>query len=133
MHLGRPADKPPSQHYSGGSITVGRTLAHGGWESFLRAERDQLAERAAGKLARDIGLVLPDEAWEELNRLAREDEDRARQGLLELRQGERVWHKHINDLTREDHPARIKAKRVWATWLRSRVERMKTEQRDRYS
>ena len=80
---------------------------HEGWERFLQLEREQLAERAQGKLARAIGLVLPGEDWEELNRLAREDESRARQGLVELRQCQRVWHKHIDDLTREDRPARL--------------------------
>lgn len=103
-----------------------------GWESFLRAEREQLAERDRGKLARAIGLVLPDEDWEKLNRLAREDESQARQGLVELRQGERVWHKHIDELTREDRPSRIEAESAWTAWLKGRMERMKTE-RDRYS
>lgn len=105
---------------------------HEVWQSFLRAEQKHLADRAEGKLAQAIGLVLPGEDWEELNRLAREDESRARQGLVELRQGQRVWHKHIDDLTREDRPARLEAERVWTTWLRSREKRIKTE-RDRYS
>lgn len=105
---------------------------HEGWERFLQLEREQLAERAQGKLARAIGLVLPGEDWEELNRLAREDEDRARQGLVELRQGQRVWHKHIDDLAREDRPARLEAERAWTTWLKTREERMKAE-REHYS
>ena len=104
---------------------------HEGWESFLRAEHEHLAQRAEGKIARAIGLALPDEDWEGLNRIAREDEDRARQGIVELRQGEKVWHKHIDELTREDRPARIEAEEVWTSWLRTRRERMQTQQ-DRY-
>lgn len=104
-----------------------------GWERFLWLEREQIAERATGKLARAIGLTLPGEDWEELNRIAREDESRARQGLVELRRDEKVWYKHIDELTRKDRPARLEAERAWTTWLKDRMERMKTEQWDRYS
>jgi hypothetical protein len=99
-----------------------------GWQRFLRLEREQIAERATGKLARAIGLTLPGEDWEELNRIAREDERRARQGLVELRRGEKVWHTHIDKLTRKDRPARLEAEKVWLDWLRSRVERRLEEQ-----
>lgn len=102
------------------------------WEGYPRLERERLRERAAGKLAQDIGFALPGEDLQELNQLARDDEDRARRGLVELRRGESVWHKHIDELIREDRSARIEAERAWTTWLKSREERMKME-RDCYS
>lgn len=58
--------------------------------SFIDMERRQLAERANGKLARAIGVALPGESREELDLMAREDERRARSGLVELRNGGKV-------------------------------------------
>lgn len=102
------------------------------WEVYLRLERERLQERAAGKLAQDIGFALPGEDLQELNQLARDDEDRARRGMVELRRGESVWHKHIDELTPGDRPARTEAERVWTGWLEGRKGIMRKE-RNRYS
>lgn len=51
--------------------------------------------------------VFPDESQEELDRIAKEDQRRALEGPVELRTGDEVWYKHIDELTREDRPARI--------------------------
>ena len=66
---------------------------HEDWQRFVQLERKRLAQRAEGELARAIGLVLPGEDWEELNRLAREDESRAQAELVELRDGDHTWYK----------------------------------------
>jgi hypothetical protein len=73
----------------------------------MRIEHEQLAQRADGKLARMIGYALPGESQAELDRMAQKDQSRAQAGLVELRSGERVWYKHIDDLTIEDEPFRL--------------------------
>ena len=95
--------------------------------SFIDTERRQLAERADGKLARAIGVALPGESQEELDSMAREDEDLARAGLVELRNGEEIWHRHIDDVTLNERRYRIEAEQVVNRWLRGRIERMKIE------
>lgn len=96
--------------------------------SYMEMERRQLAERANGKLYRALGLALPEESREELDRMAREDERRARAGLVELRRGHEVWYKHIDEVTLYERPYRLEAERVWNGWLRGRVERLRDEQ-----
>jgi hypothetical protein len=98
---------------------------HDGWEGFLETERMQLAERAHGKMRRAIGLILPGESREQLERIASEDQRMARAGLVRLKSGNRICYKHINDLTREDCWASIRAERDMIAWLRGRIEREK--------
>jgi hypothetical protein len=95
---------------------------HDAWEAYVRMERTQLAQRDAGQLRRAIGRHLRGESREMLERMASEDERRARAGLVELREGERSWHKHIDDLTRDDRQARLEAEWARVAWLRGRVE-----------
>lgn len=96
--------------------------------SFMEMERRQLTERANGKLARALGLALPGESQEELDRMAQEDERRARAGLVELRRGDQVCYKHIDQVTPQERQYRLEAEKVRNGWLRGRVERLRNEQ-----
>jgi len=91
----------------------------------MQAERKDLRARRAGLLARLLGAPLPDGSLAELARLAEEDRLRAEAGLVELRDphGEGVTYKPLEDLTREDRPARVEAERARAAWLKERHER----------
>lgn len=98
---------------------------HEGWEGYMEVEREQLAQRASGKMARMLGRALPSESQEELDRIASEDRYLARSGYVELRQGDRVWTKHIDELTREDSLPRIEFEKNTLRWLRGRIEERK--------
>ena len=50
----------------------------------MQMERRQLRERLQGKLRRALGVVLPGESVEELDRLGEEDQLRAEQGLVPI-------------------------------------------------
>jgi hypothetical protein len=52
--------------------------------------------------------------------MAQKDQRRAQAGLVELRSGDRVRYKYIDDLTIEDEPFRLKAERVLIAWLKAR-------------
>jgi hypothetical protein len=94
-----------------------------GWEEFMEMERRTLEERKDGQLRRALGRVLAGESQEELDRLAREDEQRAQAGLVELlREGERLY-KHIEELTPEDRMGRVRAERARTLWLQGRLEK----------
>lgn len=86
---------------------------YGSWDGFMKVEREQLAQRAAGKMARMIGRALRGESQEELDLIAIDDQFMAQNGYVPLRQGDRVWHKHIDELTPEDRPARMSMRRRW--------------------
>jgi hypothetical protein len=49
-----------------------------GWEGFMGMERRQLRERRAGKLRRALGLPLPGESVEQLDRIGEQDRRRAK-------------------------------------------------------
>ena len=74
------------------------------------------------RCAAPSGGVLKGESEEDLERIAKEDQRRAKEGMVPLRKGGRVSHKHIDELTREDVAARLEAERVTAIWLRGRIE-----------
>lgn len=95
------------------------------WEEFLRLERAAVQECADGRLARALGPALPGESQEELDRLVEEDVRLAGEGLVELRRGEEVWYRHVEELTREERPAMIEAEMSWQRWLKGRVEKVK--------
>ena len=95
---------------------------HDAWEAFMKTERRQLQERASSKMRRAIGRVLEGKSREELERIAAKDQRLARTGLVQVRRGERVTYKHIDNLTRDDRWARIEAERDTTAWLRGRVE-----------
>ena len=58
---------------------------------------------------------------EELDRIAAEDQRLAQEGIVKLKMGERVYYKHIDELTREDRTARLAAEREEVAWLKERL------------
>lgn len=96
-----------------------------GWERYLSAERRDLRGRQEGTLRRMLGMALPEERPEELERLAREDQRRAERGLVELQGDGQTWYKALAELTPDDLPDRARAEMARARWLRWRQERMK--------
>ncbi len=46
-----------------------------------------------------------------------------------LRQGKKVWHKHISELTREDAQARLEYEKTLVRWLRGRIAERKKRDR----
>ncbi|MGB3682408.1 MAG: hypothetical protein WA990_07955 [Rubrobacteraceae bacterium] len=65
---------------------------------------------------------LPGESREELERLSAEDEQRAREGLVELKRGETTYFKHIEHLTPKDMQSRIEAETALVVRLTERTE-----------
>jgi hypothetical protein len=91
------------------------------WERYMAAERRDLEQRRDGLLAKLLGVPLPGESRDKLERLAREDERPAEEGLVALRgPGGEVWYKHIDDLVPEDRLARAMAESARVMWLRER-------------
>jgi hypothetical protein len=93
------------------------------WEQYMEVERRELEQRRSGQLGRALGLALPGESQEELQRIAEEDQRKAERGLVELRSGDEVWYKHIDKLTRDDRPARIESENARAAWIQERLRR----------
>lgn len=81
-------------------------------------ERVQLTERANGKMLRMVGRALPAESQEELD-ILHDDQDMAQQVYVHLRNGSRVWYKHIDERTREDSRARIDYEKTLVRWLKA--------------
>ncbi len=90
------------------------------WKSFMQAELRELELRKGGQLARLLGEPLPGEPPAALERLAREDQRQAEDGLVALISGGKAFYKHIEELSEEDMPARIAANRARTTWLKER-------------
>jgi uncharacterized protein YceH (UPF0502 family) len=103
-----------------------RVDRHDGWHGYMEMEREQLAQRADGKMARMLGRALPGESQEELDLISSEDQFLAQAGYRLLKHGDKVWAKHIEDMSREDRHARIEYEKELVRWLKSRVERLKT-------
>ena len=93
------------------------------WEKYMEVEHSELEQRRNGQLGRALGWALSGESQEELNRIAEEDQRRAQEDLVELRIGDEVWYTHIDQLTREDQPARIEAENARAAWIREHLSR----------
>ncbi len=85
--------------------------------------REELEQRRRGQLGKALGRALPGESPEELQRAAEEDQRRAEEGLVELRSGDEVWYKHIDEITRDDRPARIELENARAAWIQERLSR----------
>jgi hypothetical protein len=98
------------------------------WEQYMEVERRELEQRRNGQLGRALGRALPGEAQEELQRLAEDDQRKAERGLVELRSGNEVWFKHIDEITREDRPARIESENARAAWIQERLRRQSRPQ-----
>jgi hypothetical protein len=97
------------------------------WEEFLEIERRALEARRGGQLRRDLGDALPGESPEYIERLGREDQRRAEEGLVEIMREGEPFYKHIEELILEDRPGRIRAEMAKTLWLQARLEQKKNE------
>lgn len=95
------------------------------WEKYMEVERLELEQRRNGQLGRALRQALPGESQEELDRVATEDQRRAEKGLVELRAGDEVWYKPIDDLTRADRQARIDAENARTAWIKARLDSLR--------
>lgn len=93
------------------------------WDRYMEVERRELEDRKNGELAKALGEALPGESQQELDQLAADDRQRAERDLVELRRGDEVWFKHIDELTREDRQARIEAQRHRIDWVQERLRK----------
>ena len=91
------------------------------WERHMRLERELLAQRRDGKLAKAIGKALPGEKPQELEQMAREDQRKAEEGLVTLLWGNQLSYKHIDELTPQNLLARLEAERAQVNWLMGRL------------
>src|SRR5215203_5828111 len=98
---------------------------------YMEVERRELEQRRNGQLGRAIGRALPGESHEELERIAEEDQRKAERGLVELRSGDEVWYKHIDEITRDDRQARIESENARAAWIQERLRRQPRPQRSK--
>ena len=87
----------------------------------MQAELRELKLRKEGQLARLLGKPLPGEPPEVLQQLSSEDQRQAEEGLVALMSDGEVYYKHIYELTPEDRPARIAAKRLRTAWIKERL------------
>jgi hypothetical protein len=95
-----------------------------GWEMFMAGEREALVGRANGRLAYALRTTLPEESREELDRLIEEDRRLAQAGLVSLMAEDgAISHKHVDELTAEDMPARRRAETARLDWLMGRTDR----------
>jgi len=92
------------------------------WESFMRKERRELKLRKEGQLAELLGEALAGEPPAALQRLAREDQRQAEEGLVALTSNGKVYYKLVEELTEEDMEARIAAVRLREAWLKERQD-----------
>ncbi len=93
------------------------------WEKHMRLERELLAQRRDGKLAKAIGKALPGESPQDLEQMAREDRSKAEEGLVSLLWGGgQLSYQHIDKLTPENLLARLEAEREQVNWLMGRLQ-----------
>jgi hypothetical protein len=92
------------------------------WGRHMRLERELLAQRREGKLAKAIGKALPGENTQNLEQMAREDQRKAKEGLVSLLWGGRLYYVHIDKLTPESLLARLEAERDQINWLMGRLQ-----------
>src|SRR5829696_2974844 len=90
------------------------------WESFMRKERRELELRKEGQLAQLLGEALAGEPPAALQRLAREDQRQAEEGLVALTSSGKTYYKLLEELTEGDMAARIAADRLREAWLKER-------------
>lgn len=100
-----------------------RVLQEAAWRGFVQEEMRELELRKDGQLAGALNRMrggspapLPAAMWH----LASQDRRQAKEGLVALLRGGKVSYKRLDDLTREDRPARIAANKLRSTWLKER-------------
>ena len=77
--------------------------------------------RKEGQLARLLDKPLPGEPPAVLQQLCCEDHRQAEERLVALMRDGEVYYKRIDELTPEDRPARIAAKRLRTAWIKERL------------
>ena len=89
----------------------------------MQMERTKLRERSQGRLRRALGMPLPGESKEQLDRIGEADQRRAEQGLVFIK-GERsgISYKLIDDLSPLDMRFITAAEWVEVGWLQERLE-----------
>ena len=89
----------------------------------MEMERTKLKERSEGRLRRALGMPLPGETVEQLDRIGEADQRRAEQGLVFVK-GERgrISYKHLDDLGPHDMRFITAAEWVEVGWLQERLE-----------
>jgi hypothetical protein len=87
----------------------------------MQVELRELELRKEGQLAGLLGKPLPGEPPEVLQQLSSEDQRQAEEGLVALMSDGEVYYKRIDELTPEDRPARIAAKRSRMAWIKGRL------------
>ena len=92
------------------------------WESFIQAEQRELELRKDGQLAKMLGEPLLEESPAALERLACADQGQAKEGLVALMRGGKIFYKSLEELSEEDMPARVAANRLRMAWLKERRE-----------
>lgn len=92
------------------------------WERFLSAEHRSLLARQRGQFRLALGTPLPGEFEEEIEWMAREDQRRAGEGLVDLKGKQGVYYKHLEDLAPGDMAGRMTAEKERCNWLMSRME-----------
>src|SRR5215218_3039377 len=101
-----------------------RSLARkAAWESFMRKERRELELRKDGQLTELLGEALAGESPAALQRLAREDQSQAKEGLVALTSNGKMYYKLVEELTEGDMGARMAAERLREGWLKERRDR----------
>jgi hypothetical protein len=121
--LGYPAYTGPQEHADSVRRMM-RSRMESPWEKFLRTERWTLEARKNGQLAKALVQRLPGESQPELDRMVSEDRRTAEEGFVELRSEEgELSYKHVDQLTPEDRPARIRAELARIEWLLERQGR----------
>jgi hypothetical protein len=125
-HQHRPPS--PASQRGTGSFEAGREQR---WEHFLEGERRALEARRAGQLRSELRDVLPGDSSEYIERLGREDQKRAEEGLVEIMKEGEPLYKHIEKLTPEDRPGRIRAEMAKTLWLQARLEQKKKDKKNR--
>src|SRR5829696_5612461 len=90
------------------------------WESFMRKERREVELRKDGQLAELLGEALAGETPAALQRLAREDQRQAEEGLVALTSNGKTYYKLLEDLEEVDMGARIAAYRLREAWGKER-------------
>jgi len=93
------------------------------WESFMRKERRELELRKDGQLTELLGEALAGESPAALQRLAREDQSQAKEGLVALTSNGKMYYKLVEELTEGDMGARMAAERLREGWLKERRDR----------